>query len=1345
MRMSESGPRIDIGLQRPAIAMNANDSSSPASAASPPGAEAAPLARGPSSGEIEIFVGIGASAGGLEATRKLLDVLPPDSGMVFILVQHLDPSHTSMMVDLLAGHTRMAVLEAVDGAAVAPDHVYVIPPGSFLSVQAGRLHLTVPSEPHGARKPFDFLLKSLALEDRHRSICIILSGTGSDGSLGARAIKAAGGLVIVQDPSEAGYGGMALSAMAAGVADHVVVIADIPSVLQHFRDSPVGVRGRSAKGTAWALPAALADGEIAEIIDLIRARTVHDFALYKTGTLQRRIDRRMAMAIPRPADRAAYLEMLRNDPAELEALATDLLINVTRFFRDAKVFELLAEEVIPDILRQHPKDQPVRVWIAGCSSGEEAYSLAIVLRERMALADLDLKLQVFASDVDPDAVAAAREGFYPAKISDDVSAERLAKFFVKQDDGYRIVPELRAAIVFTVQDVLVDPPFSRLDLISCRNVLIYLAPPAQAKAIGLFHFALRKGGILLLGTSETVGETEDMFDVVSKSARIYRHIGPASHLVLGAPASGAEASQPSVRPPRSPVLSRATLLGDIVRQRVLDAFAPASVLINRANACVFTLGAINTQLSVPPGFPSQDLYAMTPPVLHPKLRLAVQRANDEGTRVSVAAGRFERGGDTWSLTLAAEPVISESDKFTLISFLETREAGAKSMRPPTLGDSARLGELEQELETTRTDLADAIRNLQVSGEEQKAINEEALSVNEEYQSTNEELLASKEELQSVNEELTALNAQLQETLDRQRTTANDLQNVLYSTDVATLFLDTNLRIRFFTPTTKSLFNVIPSDVGRPLADLHALAIDDAFVADAKAVLANRTPSEREIQSHADAWYLRRILPYRTHTGSTEGVVVTFTDISERKRTADALETAKRRAQQADAAKSRFLAAASHDLRQPLQTLALLQGLLARIVEGENATRLIRRLDDTLGSMTAMLNTLLDINQIEAGTVSAEIAQFPVSALLTRLRDEFTYLAEAQGLQFRVVDSSLEIVSDIRLIEQMIRNIVSNALKYTKQGKILLGVRRSAGKVRFEVCDTGIGIPASELGAIFDEYHQIGNPARERANGLGLGLAIVRRLGDLLGHKVSVRSQPGKGSVFAIEIRDPVGSRPMPAAARTVVAASGAVEPAPQSGTILIIEDGPDIRGLLEALLLADGFRVLAAADGVEALDMIARKAVRPDLILADFNLPNGMNGLEIAAEVRHLMHSRVPVIILTGDISAGTLADIAAASCIHLAKPVKLADMRQMVQSQLLAGRSIKPTAPKPASKPAKSQQPPVVYVVDDDDALRLSLRDLITAGGRAVEDFPTSEAFLAAFQPEREACLLIDATLPGM
>ncbi len=540
-------------------------------------------------------------------------------------------------------------------------------------------------------------------------------------------------------------------------------------------------------------------------------------------------------------------------------------------------------------------------------------------------------------------------------------------------------------------------------------------------------------------------------------------------------------------------------------------------------------------------------------------------------------------------------------------------------------DIPRIAELEQELETARADLQAAIRELESSNEEQKLVNEEALSVNEEFQSTNEELLTSKEELQSLNEELTALNGQLQETLEKQRTTSNDLQNVLYSTDVATLFLDSDLNIRFFTPATRSIFGILPGDIGRPLADLSPLTTDAELAADARAVLQSFVPIEREVGAGTGLWYIRRILPYRTQDDVVEGVVITFTDITERRRTADALKAAEQQAQLANLAKSRFLAAASHDLRQPLQTLALVQGLLAKTVEGEKAQKLVGRLDETLAAISGMLNTLLDINQIEAGTVRADFVNFPIEGLLVRLRDEFAYHAEAKRLQLRVVPSGLSVHSDPRLLEQMVRNLLTNAVKYTERGKVLLGCRRREGKLAIEVWDTGIGIPEAELDAIFDEYHQLDNGARERSRGLGLGLAIVRRLAGLLGHEVRVRSRLDRGSVFAIDVTlvaDEAAAKPR--GADHSQSNDAAVEGASHAGTILVIEDDPEIRGLLELFLNDEGHHAAAAADGAVALDMVARGTIQPDLILADYNLPNGMDGLQVVASLREKLSWQDP-------------------------------------------------------------------------------------------------------------------------
>ncbi|PZW40807.1 two-component system CheB/CheR fusion protein [Humitalea rosea] len=1295
---------------------------------------------GPSHGPSDLqIVGIGASAGGLDACRKLLDALPAETGMAYILVQHLDPTHESMMVDLLAGHTSMAVRQATDGARIEPDHIYVIPPGTYLSVGDGMLHLSQPEARHGARMPFDFLLHSLAKECGDRAICVILSGTGADGSLGLKAVKEKRGLVIVQHPDEAGYDGMPRSAIMTGAVDLVLYVAEIPAAIASY-DRHMAV----APPPAGLLPQEGASDGVPGIIELLRARTSHDFRLYKQGTLERRIERRMAMAGIETDRMDQYLAKLRDDANELELLAKDLLINITSFFRDPKVFDYLAEQIIPDLVRKQATDHPLRIWITGCSTGEEAYSLAMLFKEEITAARRNVKLQVFASDVDADAVTSARDGLYPDTIEADVSTARLAHFFTKDEHGYRVSADLRAMVVFTVQDVLSDPPFSRIDLISCRNLLIYLQPEAQAKVISLFHFALREGGVLLLGSSETIGNADGRFEVISKVERLYRHVArsrPGDLTFLRA--SPGDGPRPPMRRDAGPAPSRQTALADLCRRLVMESYAPAAVLINRKHECLFHLGATDRFLSVAPGHPSHDLLAMARGGLRTKLRSAIQRASQGNERIAAAGGQTKRDGRTLPFSISVQPVRSDGEDLLLVCFVDEPKLAPELGRAAVPADGARLAGLEQELEATRTELQGAISDLETSSEEQKAINEEALSINEEYQSTNEELLTSKEELQSLNEELTALNSQLQETLERQRTTSNDLQNVLNSTDVATLFLDTDLNIRLFTPATRSLFNIIPGDIGRPLADLHPLAEDSSLLTDARIVLTSHTPLEREIETEGGAWYVRRILPYRTHDNGIEGVVITFADITERRNTADALDSAKRQAEQATAAKSRFLSAASHDLRQPLQALSLMGGILARKIAAkktDEALELVSRLEQTSATMAGMLNALLDINQIDAGTVHADIINFPVNEMFERLRQEFAYQAQARGLVLRVVPCSLSIDSDPRLLEQMIRNILSNALKYTKRGKVLLGCRRRSEMLSIEIWDTGIGIPKGQLNAIFEEYHQLNNAARERSRGFGLGLAIVKRLGDLMGYRIAVRSRPGIGSLFAIE----VGRSRQVTAPLLEQQRPGHGDYPHRAGSILVVEDDPDVRDLLERLLEDEGHVVGTAPDGTAALELIAQGTISPDLILADYNLPNGPNGIRLATRLREKLREQIPVIILTGDISTMTLREIAHYDCVQLNKPVKPIELAQVVQRLLAVPHDIAANGQPATSAASIGLATPVIFVVDGELEIRKGLRGLLEGNGWHVEDFATCEAFLEAYHPDREGCILIDAHLPG-
>ncbi len=545
--------------------------------------------------------------------------------------------------------------------------------------------------------------------------------------------------------------------------------------------------------------------------------------------------------------------------------------------------------------------------------------------------------------------------------------------------------------------------------------------------------------------------------------------------------------------------------------------------------------------------------------------------------------------------------------------------------------------------------------------------------------------------------------------------------------------------------------MIPGDIGRPLADLHPLATDIDLLADARAVFTGVEPPEREIETADGTWFRRRVLPYRTEAQGVEGVVITFTDVTRRRKAGAALEEAKAAAEAANLAKSRFLAAASHDLRQPLQTLALLQGLLVKTVTGDRAAGLVKRLDETLGSMSGMLDTLLDLNQIEAGVVQPELKNFRIGGLLDRLRDEFACHAQAKGLDLRSVPCSALIRTDPRLLEQMLRNLLTNALKYTERGRVLLGCRRHGSTLAIEIWDTGIGIPDDELQAVFNEYHQIGNEARERARGLGLGLSIVQRLGGLLGHRITVRSRPGKGSVFIIEVamvaEAPVpDQRPLPLPTNQlggVVLSSGGG----RTGRILLVEDDPDVRDLLRQLLQDEGCQVEVAPDGQRAVDKVASGAFRPDLVVADNNLPAGMTGVQAAAKLRESLPG-VPVIILTGDTSAATLQNVTGHGFVQLNKPVAPQELIRTIEDLLLPRTRQEQAARRPSTRADAQAGAPVVFVVDDDISLRAALRSVLEDDGRVVEDYPGSSAFLAAVEAAgagRDACLLVDAAMPGI
>ena len=820
-----------------------------------------------------LVVGLGASAGGLEAVTKLLAALPADTGMAFVLVQHLDPSHKSMLVDLLARDARIKVMQAGDGMPIRRNCLYVSPPQADLSFHEGVLRLS-PPRARRAHLPFDLFLHSLADSFGERAVCVILSGTGSDGSVGLRSVSANGGLVIAQDPAETAYDGMPRSAIATGFVDLVLPVARIPQALVRHAQHPELASDRKV-----VPPDDKMEKSLTAIIGLLRSGASQDFTHYKKATLQRRIRRRMILTGVKDVD--DYLKTLHTDHAELELLAKDLLIHVTSFFRDPPAFDALAKSVIPELVRRHPPDRPIRVWVAACSTGEETYSLAMVILENLAAARRNSKLKIFASDVSREAVAYAREGVYPESIKDDVSAERLARFFTHENRGYRVRRELRDSIVFTVQDLLTDPPFSRLDLISCRNLLIYLQPEEQEKVLPLFHRVLCPGGILFLGTSESVGTRTDLFEPVPNTVRVFRRIGGNGPQERGITSNIGELARSLWPRVLGQVEPKRSNLGDFAQRLLLDAYVPAAVLVNRQYQGLYFSGPTDRYLRVATGEPSRFLPALLRDGLAAKFQEAVRQASRGRNSVTVHGARLKRDRRDVMVSISAQPVRHENEDLLLVSFIDEPEQKTVH-RKTSPAQASRIAQLERELQSSRRELETTIRELNASNQELTTLNEEAVSLNEEFHSTNEELETSQEELQSLNEELTTTNSQLQQSLEQQRSTSTDLKNILNSSQVATLFLDREFKVRFFTPVASALFRLIATDVGRPLTDLAIPLVGADMLAGARSVLVNLKPIQLEVKNASGNWYLCDLSPYRTQDDRIDGIVINLADISELK-------------------------------------------------------------------------------------------------------------------------------------------------------------------------------------------------------------------------------------------------------------------------------------------------------------------------------------------------------------------------------------------------------------------------------------------------------------------------------
>jgi two-component system, chemotaxis family, CheB/CheR fusion protein len=825
------------------------------------------------------IVGIGASAGGLEAFEAVFRNMPENSGMAFVLVPHLDPNHASILPQLVQKCTKMHVVQVEDGTKVLPNTVYIVPPNKDLAILHGTLQLVEPTGSRAVRLPINYFFRSLAQDQRERAICIVLSGMGTDGALGLRAIKEDLGMAIVQAPETAKYDSMPRSAIETGLADYVLPPEKMGEHLIEYAKR--GISKVSPKG--FPKVGAVPDG-MQKIHILLRSQTGHDFSLYKPNTVWRRIQRRMD--VHQLDHISKYVRYLQENPQEVEILYKEILIGVTRFFRDPEAFQVLKEKVFLGYLRDKPDNDSIRVWVPGCSSGEEAYSVAMIMSECVDALDRHFNVQIFATDIDADALATARVGIYPESIAADVNADRLRHFFSKEDNTYRVKKKIREMLVFAPHDIIKDPPFTKLDLICCRNLLIYLESVLQKKLLPLFHYSLKPKGILFLGSSENIGGSVDLFSASDRKWKIFtrKDSAPGARTIMEFSPSPPKEKASEIHLRRSDETS----IRQLAEGFLMKSYAPPSVLVNEKGDIQYVHGRTGKYLEPAPGESKFNILDMAREGLRGELSRAMHKAIAEKQVVICKSLRVRSNGEVQSVDLFVKPVMERGAPpgLLMVLFEDVGSAG-KAMEAETKGKSQKkpnkhLEVVERELQYTKESLQSTIEELETVNEALNATNEELQSTNEELQSTNEELETAKEEQQSLNEEVVMVNTELQNKVDELSRTNTDMKNLLDSTEIPTIFLDRELNIKRFTSHATKLIPLIPSDIGRPISHIVSNLKQGNPVKDAEEVLKKPELKELEVEAKDGHWYSMRILPYRTADNVIDGVVVSFLDIHDRK-------------------------------------------------------------------------------------------------------------------------------------------------------------------------------------------------------------------------------------------------------------------------------------------------------------------------------------------------------------------------------------------------------------------------------------------------------------------------------
>ena len=1067
-------------------------------------------------------VGIGASAGGLEALERLFRAMPLDTGMAFVVIQHLSPDFKSLMDELMERFTRMPAIPVHASQVVRPNTIYLLPPAKDIIIQGDDLITRDRAKDGSLALPINTFFRSLAAAWGERSAGIILSGTGSDGSSGLIDIHEAGGLVLVESPESARFDGMPQSAINTRCVDAVLMPEDMPETLTEFTADPEALRAmlcvRHEEGPLRGMPA---------ILDLLHKAYNIDFASYKPTTITRRIARRLSLDLS-GTNVEDYARRLASDANELNLLYKDLLIGVTRFFRDPEAFEMLRDQVIPALLDQTPPGQEVRAWVCGCSTGEEAYSLAILFHEACAQQRRAPLIKVLATDLHEQSVQAASEGVYREEALNEVPERLRATYFEAQGEGrWKVLPHLRQSLVFSVHNLLKDPPFTKIDLVSCRNLLIYLLPNAQAKAIANFHYALRLNGTLFLGASESLGSLTDEFETLDRQWKLYRkHHESRALTTLRAPLDQGPYPRPRGMTSTGVLLNR-------IYDALLDRFIPAGFLVNDQHEVLHIFGDAARFLTPRPGRFNGDLLTLLASnPLSLALTSALRNCAKQGQPVTVpnlivkvGEGREER------LEVRVEPLGDRATGGPCYVVLLTEERLPEPVtEPPPVPHDFSVGaevadyirELELELQRARESVQTTVEELETSNEELQATNEELLAANEELQSTNEEL-------HSVNEELYSVNAEHELKIEELNRVTSDLRNLMQSTDTATIFIDGDYRVRLFTPRATEVFNLLPQDVGRDLRHFQSIRPDHDLFADIRGVLDGGVGIERQLDLGEETSFLRRCMPYQNVQGKRIGVVINYVDtsgISRMHRQLDELRHHSEEVSRAHRAMSEFLANMSHELRTPLNALIGMAYLLGQTDLTPDQREQLTTIEVASRSLMAIINDILDLSKIQAGAMQLDLRPFSLAALLEEIQQMFRPLAAEKHLALESGAPQEELPplleGDALRIKQILVNLVNNALKFTHQGGVtlearLLERREAEVKIRVTVRDTGEGIPPEVQARLFQPFTQADASITRRHGGTGLGLSIVRQLAELMDGQVGLESQPGSGSTFWVDL------------------------------------------------------------------------------------------------------------------------------------------------------------------------------------------------------------------------------------